>query len=435
MTGRVILLALVGALGVAACVERLAAPGQCPDFCPDSLTVVDVVLDSVSGDSSFRGYVRAHESVVRLAANLPNVRSFAVSRTFGITPHFVFGSDTVPIIGVDSVRLEFTVVRRDTAAHDLLLHLYRVAKSFDSTTAFADLAPAFTDSLVRTVNVDSLLAFPEVRDSVLNADIRRDTITGDYVRVDSLQERLVINLKLDSAQAPYVPGDSGRLAFGIGVSANMPTTVSLGSRLAGTALSARWYVRADSVQQDTIARDLMAPTDFDTFVFDPPLPPDDSTLAVGGVPAARSLLRVSIPRAIRDSSQVVRATLTLVPDRAAQGAPADSFLVAARRVQSDLGAKSVPATPRFQGDSSHVAFSWVRIGSTDTVRIEITRIVRLWAADTTQPPAIVLQQSIRPFSVIEGAVLSEIRFRPSTDAAFRPAVHVTYIPRYRFKIP
>ncbi|HEX9611387.1 MAG TPA: hypothetical protein VF978_05820 [Gemmatimonadales bacterium] len=430
-------LVLLAVLGAAACVEQLVAPGQCPDFCPDRLSVVDTMLvNSISRDSAFRGYIRAHESTVRLVANHPHVRSFALSKTFGIIPHFVFGADTAPIIGVDSVRVEFTLVQRDTAAHNLLLRLYRVAKTFDSTTTFGAVAPAFTDSLVRSVNLDTLLAFPQVHDSVLNLDIRRDTITGDYVRVDSLQRRVIVNLKLDSAQAPYVPADSGRLAFGIGVSADISTTTALGSRfLPGTALSARWFVKADSAQLDTIARPLDAPTDFDTFVFDPPLPPIDSTLAVGGIPAARSLLRVNLPIGIRDSAQIIRATLVLVPDRAAQGAPADSFLVAARRVQSDLGAKSVPAAQRFVGDSTHAALAWVRIGSTDTVNIEVTGILRFWASDTTQPTAFLLQQTTTPFNIIEGASLAEIRFRPSSDAAFRPVLHITYLPRYNFTIP
>ena len=430
-------LLLLTSLGVAACVEQLVAPGQCPEFCPDRLSVVDTVLiNSISRDSAFRGYVRAHESAARIAATYPDVRSFALSRTFPIIPHFVFGADTAPIIGVDSVRVQFTILRRDTSAHNLLLRLYRVDKTFDSTTTFGAVAPAFTDSLVRTVNLDSLLAFPEAHDSSLSLDIRRDTITGDYVRVDTLQDQVIVNLKLDSAQAPYVVADSGRVAFGIGAAADIPTTVLLGSRFSlGAALSARWFVRADSVQLDTIARTLDAPTDFDTFVFDPPLPPIDSTLAVGGVPATRSLLRVDLPLGIRDSGQIVRATLVLVPDRAAQGAPADSFIVAARRVQSDLGAKSVPAVQRAPGDSSHVALAWVRIGSTDTVTIEVTNILRLWAADTTQPTALLLQQFITPSNLSEGASLAEIRFRPSRHAAFRPVLHVTYLPRYHFTIP
>src|SRR5947207_6255077 len=37
------------------------------------------------------------------------------------------------------------------------------------------------------------------------------------------------------------------------------------------------------------------------------------SLAVGGVPSARSILRIAFPRFIRDSSQIIRGTLTLVP--------------------------------------------------------------------------------------------------------------------------
>src|SRR5207244_5396714 len=64
-------LALVGAvLLAAACVERLTAPGHCPDFCSSGqVTVVDTLLNaSINRDSSYRGYVLAFQSPVMLAA-------------------------------------------------------------------------------------------------------------------------------------------------------------------------------------------------------------------------------------------------------------------------------------------------------------------------------------------------------------------------------
>ena len=72
MTGR--RLAFIGAgLVAAACVERLQAPGHCPDFCPSGqVTISDTLLTTnIYGDSAFRGYVLAHQSTVMLAALLP----------------------------------------------------------------------------------------------------------------------------------------------------------------------------------------------------------------------------------------------------------------------------------------------------------------------------------------------------------------------------
>jgi len=174
---------------------------------------------------------------------------------------------------------------------------------------------------------------------------------------------------------------------------------------------------------------------FDTFVFDPPPAALDPDLVVGGAPAARSILRLDLPRAIRDSAQVVRATLLLVPAQAAQGVPADSFLLAAYRVQADFGAKSPLAAPIVAGDSSNVAAAWVRVGQTDTVRLEVTQLLRYWASDTTSAPIFMLRQLTPIGGLTEGASLAEILFYSSRTPAFRPALHVTYVPRIRVGIP
>lgn len=433
---RWIALVLTAAAALAACSEKLVAPGQCPDYCPDTLSVRDVVLrDSVHRDTAFRGYLRPHDALLVRALLLverPGLQSRAIAKTATLAP-IRFSSDTMippaAIVAVDSLRLQLVTQGLDTLPRrNLVIHLYRIPKTIDSNTTFADVAPSFADSLVRSVNLDTLLSRPVVHDSVLNVDIRLDSLTGDYVRVDTVARRLTLSLKLDSAHAPYVAADTGRLAFGVRVSADSLARLAL----VRFNMVATWYTQLDSLGADTVPRLRVAPTDFDSFVFDPPPLPLDSTLAVGGIPTARSILRVGLPRAIRDSSQIIRATLILVPDRAADGFPSDSFLVVARRVQSDLGAKSVLADDR---DSSNVALAWVHIGSTDTVTIEVTRMLRVWAADTAQAPTFMLQQSASPVFITEGESFAEIRFRPSGDAAFRPALHLTYIPRYRFTIP
>lgn len=412
------------AAAAGACVERMTAPGQCPDFCPDSLAVLDTVLRTVvDRDTAYRGYWRPHEIDRLLVASLPGVQSRALWRSESIPITYQFGTDTTknPIVGVDSVRLDLTIVQRDTAAHNLRLHLYHVPKTFDSTTTFADVNSSFAGAPVRSINVDSLIALPG----------QRDPATGDSVTVDTTKV-IRLRLMLDSAQAPYVPEDSGRLALGIRVTADSLASIALQS-----GAPVVWFLRVDSLQRDTVSQLRTARMAFDTFVLDPPPPALDSTLAVGGMPVARSILRVSLPRGIRDSAQIVRATLVLVPDAPAQGVPADSFLLAARRVATDLGAKSSLALPLGAGDSTHMGTTWIRIGSTATVRVEVTQILALWAADTTLPPAFMLQRITDPLSpfLSEGYSLSEIRFRPSSDAAFRPVLHVTYVPRFKFEVP
>ncbi len=413
-------LALVGVvLLVAACVERLTAPGHCPEFCPSGqITIVDTLLTSnIHGDSSFRGYVLAHEASLMLATRVPGATDTLDSRPIfrinGLGSRLVLSAtDTGAILGADSARIRLVVLRRDTATHNLRLQFYRLPITIDSGTTFGSVASPFIDSLVRTVNIDTLLAQPG----------RKDSVTGDsVVSDDTVSHQLVVSLKLDSAAARYVPTDSGTVAYGIRVAADSLASLAIGKgTLLGPVL--QWYLRVDSLGT-TVARTpvgLLAP--FASFVFAPPPAALDSTLAVGGVPSTHSLLRVAFPRFIRDSSQIIRGTLFLVPAVAARGATADSFVIEARPVLADFGAKSPIAAGI--GDTAII-----HPGATDTVKIEVTNLLQLWAADSTRPTVLAL----RPQA--EAQFLGEIRFYPSVATAFRPTLQVTFVRRFPFGVP
>lgn len=411
-------LALVGAvLLAAACVERLTAPGHCPDFCPSGqITVVDTLLTtSINRDSSYRGYVVSYQSPVMLAAFLPGATDTLDGRPIfrfpGFGPSFPVSSvDTGQILGADSARLQVYIVRRDTATHNLRLQFYRLPTTIDTTTTFDAVAAPFTNAPFKTVNVDSLLAQPG----------RKDTVTGDSVFVDTLNHRLQLSLKFDTAAARYVGTDSGAVAYGIRIAADTLASIAFGKGAVGPVL--QWYLRVDSVGTP-VARNpgVRGPT-LANFVFAPPPAPLDSTLAVGGVPSARSLLRVAFPKFIRDSSQIIRGTLFLVPAVAARGVPADSFVMELRTVLADFGRKS-PIDSRL--DNPIV----IHAGATDTVKIEVTNVLQLWAADTTHPTVFLL----RPQA--EAQYFGEIRFYPSKAAAFRPTLQITYVKHFPFGVP
>jgi len=412
-------LALVGAvLLVAACVERLTAPGQCPDFCPSGqITIVDTLLaGSIGPDSAFRGYVLAYESPLMLGAHVPGATDTLDSRPIfrinGVGGRFILSAtDTGAILGADSARLQLYIVRRDTATHNLRLQLYRLPITIDTGTTFGALAAPFTDSLIRTVNIDTLLARPG----------GKDPVTGDSAAVmDTVTRRVFLSLKLDTAAARYVVPDSGTVAYGIRLAANNFASIALGKAALGPVL--QWYLRVDSLGTTVARTPTTRSAPFASFVFAPPPARLDSTLAVGGVPSAHSLLRVAFPKFIRDSSQIIRATLSLVPAVAARGAPADSFVIEARTVFVDFGGKS-PIDPRL-GDTTVI-----HPGSTDTVKIEVTNLLQLWAADSTHPTTLVL----RPQA--EAQFLGEIRFYPSVAAAFRPTLQVTFVRRFPFGVP
>ena len=407
-------LAAAGAAGAAACVDNPTAPGHCPDYCPSGqIVIVDTVLvQNVARDTAFRGYVTSLQSPLMLVADLPGfVDSRSIFRINGVgSRRSISTTDTStgPILGADSARLQIVVARRDTGAHNLTLHLYRLPKTIDTTTTFADLAGPFTDSLVRTLNIDTLLARIG----------RKDTITGDSVVVDTVNHTLTLSLKLDTAAARYIPDDSGTVAYGVRVSADARASIAL----TGAGLTLHWWVRVDSLNVPVPRTLPVLGAAFWNFVFDPPAPPLDSTLEVGGVPSARSFLRVAFPRYIRDSSQVIRGTLVLLPAAPVGGAPVDSFVMEASSVLADFGAKS-PLDLRLRDTTV------IHTGVTDTVTVEVTNLLQLWAADSTHPTTIVL----RPRN--EAQSLATARFYPSVAAAFRPFLRITYVRRFPFGQP
>jgi hypothetical protein len=450
--GRLALVGLVaggGALAALACREDLTAPGKCPAFCPRTpIGLVDTVLTTVVvRDSAFgrpQGYLSAGQSGVLIAANLPGVDSRPIIKFDSIVSRQRWGQGTDTSTGLvlqpDSVFVRIVVVTRDTAAHNLRLQFYGLPLTIDSTTTFADLVTPFGAAALRSINLDSLLAIPADSDTVAGVfypAAHRNPATGDAAIEDSAfggLHRFTVYAKFDSTQIPYVAADSGRVALGVRVNADSPTMVRLAASRSGASSGITWYSKVDSLGTPVFRVRQSAPALFDSFVSDATPAPLDSNLAVGGLPATRSVLRFDVPRAIRDSSQIVRATLVLVPAVAAQGVVSDSFRLFVNQVAADFGAKSPLSgvTP----DSATV-----RIGVTDTVSIELTKILRLWQSDSTVPRALVLRQrSLVPITssqvdLREGASFSEIRFYSSRAAAFSPALHLTYVPRYPFGAP
>ena len=429
--------ALVVAAGVAACTEDATAPGKCPQFCPGGqLRVVDTVLSIISRDSSYVGYVQPDSARLMLAVNAFGVDSRPIFVLGPVANRLAVSSKdttTSTALSVDSAILTLNLVRRDTAATNLRISLYRLPITLDRTTTFADLAGPFTDSLVRSINVDSVLALPGGVDSVAGDSV---------VKTDSVTHSLRVVIHLDSAEAAYAASDTGRSAFGIRISADSLASVAFTTLTGGAGPILNWWATFDSAGTN-VTRGLGAAGNlFNSFVSNVGPPAVDSNLVVGGVPSARSLLRFALPRSIRDSTQVVRATLFLIPVAAPVGVPSDSVVLTLARVSADIGAKSpcvpLPSSilgttacfaPGVLGDSIAVVSSTVPMGRADTIATDITQIVRAWQSDSTAPQALMLSQAP------EGGNLITLRLYSSRSPAFRPAVRVTFVPRYSFGNP
>ena len=443
-------LGVVAVVAVLACTEDLTAPGRCDDFCPpEKIVLHDTILDSaITRDSAYGrpiGYVDPPGAPVMLAESLPGVRTSRAIFRFNpvaLLRRVIAPPDTTtgPLLQPDSVFVALRIVRREAKATNLTIHVYRLPLTIDSTTTFSDptVSDSFATALLRSVNIDTLLARPKIRDSVIaNDTVHFDSTTGDRIVMDTVtgqvQYRLI--LKFDSLAVPFDTTDSGRVALGVRVTADSFASISLSAseQFNGQPPSILWFNRFDSlgtiVSFRQAPRSTGGPGAFDGFVTTPGPTALDSNLLVGGLPEARSLLRLNVPRSILDSTQIVRATLILIPSDSVRGVPSDSFELLAHAAAVDFGAKtSILADPTLSPDSTIM-----RVGLPDTVRIEVTNLLRRWQVDTMLPRTMVLQQGVHLSGFLQnGVTLAEARFYSSRAALQRPRLRITYIPRITF---
>ena len=393
---------LLAVITIAGCQEKLTAPADCPALCPGGQPqVFDEVFTAVSGaDSSFVGYVQPPQAAALLVSNgLQGFEERALVR-FLARSATVSVRDTARAYTIDSVALSFTVAARDTNLTGLQLLLYRLTPSFDSSTTFADVAPAFVpESLIATVDVPDTLNAGTVRTVFQGTDLSRVEIPAS---------------------------DSGRLALGISIAAPTATGVRLGALAAGSGPIFTTYVTLDVPDTGTAKlRTLPLGPSFNTYVSEVPQVIDSTLLTVGGAPSSRALLRFDLPSRIRDSATIVRATLELTAVAPITGLPTDQARLLSRAVLADVGAKSPLSSA-----AGRVPEDTLEIGAS-AVSFEAVRLVELWLGANTRPSALVL--SLTP----EAASFSRPVFYSTraADPALRPRLRISYLLSFPFETP
>jgi hypothetical protein len=318
--------------------------------------------------------------------------------------------DTNRTYTVDSVALTLTVLARDTLVNGLKLVLYRISDTVNATATFPSLDAQLTPEHV----IDTLVV--------------PDTMNTGTVRV--------VLRGADLAKVDLPLAGNGILALGVSMVADQPTGVRIGAARANNGATFTSYVTVDVTDTTTAIRKqalALTPT-FNTYVTQTPLLPDPRFLTVGGDSSSRSLLRFALPASIVDSANIVRATLDLVPRTAIPGLPGDIAILEGRAVLADLGAKSPVST-----DVRFIVDDTVQVNSSDTVRLDVTRIVQLWQASTTSPDAIFL--SLLPeastFTRAEfGSTRSDPALTPSaTEPVGAPQLRITYQRPFPFENP
>jgi hypothetical protein len=392
---------ILAALALTGCQEKLTAPADCPTLCPGGQPeIFDEVFIATSGaDSSYSGYVQPHQARSLLVSNgLEGFEERALVR-FLARVDSVSVRDTLRGYTIDSVALSFTVAARDTNSNGLELWVYRIAPGFDSSTAFADVAPAFVP--------ESLIAVVPLADT-LNTGVVRTVFQGT-----------------DLSRVQISPADSGRFAVGLRLSAPEVTGIRLGAIAAGSGALFTTYATLEVPDTGTAKlRTLALSTAFNTYVSEVPQVSDTTLLAVGGAPSSRSLLRFSLPSRILDSATIVRATLELTPTAPISGLPTDAAQLEARSVLADVGGKSPVNT-----QPGRVPADTLELGST-TVSLEAVRLVELWQG-SARPSALILALTS------EGASFTNPVFYSTraADQAVRPRLRLSYLRSFPFETP
>lgn len=398
-------LAVAALVVLGGCSEKLTTPGQCPGLCPsDRAQVRDTVIPAQL-DSSYRGFVTSADASSLLISNgLDGTAALGVVRFAAQIDSFL---DTTAF-RLDSVALGVTLQGRDSLVSNLGLQFYELDPGtvVDTTLTYAEASAQLTpDRLLGTVSIP-------------------DTLHRGFLRL------LLSGADGSLSRIKFVRADSGIIRLAYRVTAPGATGLRIASATTGSSGPLLVTYRTSLLAPDTSStRIRITPriVIFDASVFDPargPAAPGDS-LSIGGAPSDRALLRFNLPAAIRDTGQIIRATLQLVPVAPALGLPGDTAYLDVRGLLADLGAKSprsfltgqTPRIPLFPGPA-------------DTLRVDVTAIARSWLGPSGATTPTALMAAIAP----EGASFTSVIAGSSrSPAGFRPSLRLTYEMPYPFE--
>lgn len=390
----------VAVSGLSACTEQLTTPVQCPALCPGGVPVSrdTTLFPALNSDSSYQGYVeRGNGNGVLVSNGLPalNARGMML---FGSAPLTVTSGGAAVSYILDSLTINLNVLGRDSLVKGVSLQVWRLPVTIDTSTTFAAVdAPRAAGTLLATAAVPDTQQSGAFRVTITNA----------------------------ATLATLVPtaADSGRLAFGFGLTAPTPTGIRLSSGLGGTGVPSL-SLYAHALATDSARSTLSVNATFTNYVTTGyPVGPANA-LAIGGAPSRRGLLRFTLPPFIRDSATIVRATLELLPAQPLLGNGADAGVLEVRQVVSDLGAKS----PLDFTDGAALAL--LPSGSTDTLRLEVVRYANRWQSTTVPVRPTFFVQMNSEASTFTAPFLGSTR-TPGRE----PRLRVTYLPRFPFEKP
>jgi hypothetical protein len=213
----------------------------------------------------------------------------------------------------------------------------------------------------------------------------------------------------------FAPEDSGIVAIALRVTGDRPTGLRLGSHLSvNGAPTFVTFAHVDVADSTLRKQSLTLGAEVANYVIQggEPVPLDDRHV-VGTRRAQRTLLRFSVPPALRDSISILRATLELTLADTLPGLPGDPGNLDLRGIVADFGAKS-PII------ASNIGFLSLVAGSTNVLSVDVRNVVSLWFIPDGPPAALFLRVSP------EGGTFALPEFLSTRAASGAPRIRVTY---------
>ena len=413
-------------VAVSACSEEFSGGAACPALCPESnFQIVNDTLETVvTLDSTVRGYpLPGAESRLTLLQRIGNGDTAITAGVvrFDFIPKTVpVGTDSTPVTKVDSAVLRLTVVSGSIdslSRRDTLKRVTVTIEVYDVDTAASDLDTA-----------------------AVRARFRPATLIGSYtVRRDSLPDSVLVRLDTAAVRARV---QIGRLRLGLRIRSDSSMQVPIVATEDGGPLSLRFLARAgaDSIPRTVGPASQSSGADGEVPLLDDYLivlrgtpPPPPQVLGVGGLPAQRAYIRLSLPSRLVDSVTVVRAALVLTQapvrgrtDDTVRTAIQPSVSIARPLLDVGRAALLLRASPGL--------FEQTRAPrDSGLVRFELAGTIPFYWRRTPEEdlPRVIILRSAR-----EGQFPSEFYFYSSeAPPSLRPRIEISYVPRVDFSLP
>jgi hypothetical protein len=422
------LAALATAIAVSACGESLDSGPVCPALCPGPIVELrETVIEPVVLDTAIAGLPPVGSEAFLLLADRPGVVvSYGVVRFDTLFTTYIVANgearDTLQVTVLDSAYLRLKFDTASTIATQPV-----TIELFDIGAAPEDTNTAAIVGIVQSATpfADTTIAVAALADS-LRLVIPKEFLQG---KIDQARADPLVGLRIAVRVTSAAPVQLRAAASNLGVSPPLliydpvPADTSVHPHIITT------YSKTPAEPPGLASR----LRDFVVFAFSTPQPAA-SALAVGGLPASRSLFRFEIPSELIDSTTIVRATLILHPTGEAVGS--DSLFIipqigTAGTVITDPRREvllAIDATTAYGVDTLRI-----EPGSTDSVTVDIVNLVAVWRAIgvDTLPRSLVLR------SAGEGSIAEQVVFysSESADPALRPRLRIRYIPAVDFGLP